>query len=89
MNGLRFRRNGRADDALLIQIAVLRRRLADADGFIGQRHVDRFRVRLGIHRHGADAHFLAGTNNAHRDFAAVRDKQFRKHSLFLSAGLTP
>ena len=53
----------RADDALLIQIAVLRRRLADADGFIGQRHVDRLRVRLGIHR---GAHQTAAARHPRR-----------------------
>ena len=68
---LRLRCDRRADDALLIQVAVLRRGLADADGLVCERHMDGFRIRLRIDRDGADAHLLAGADDAHRDLPAV------------------
>jgi hypothetical protein len=35
---------------------------------------------LGVHDHGLDAHFAAGALDAQRDFAAIGNEDFFKHS---------
>ena len=71
---------GRADDAVDLQIAVGARRRADADRFVGELHVERIHVRLGINRQRLDAEFLAGADDAERDFAAIGDQDFVEHA---------
>ena len=70
---------GRADDAIDLQITFRAWRRADANRFVGQLDVERIDIRLRINREGADAEFLAGANDAQRDFAAIRDEDFLKH----------
>ena len=70
----------RADDAIDLQITVGARGRADADRFVGQLHVERIDVRLGVDRQRADAEFLAGANDAERDFAAIGDEDFFEHA---------
>ena len=70
---------GRRNDRRDVQIAVRRRRRANADGFIGQPHVHGISVGSGVHRHGSDTHFAAGTVDAQRDFAPVGDQDLLEH----------
>ena len=70
---------GRAHDAIDLQITIGARRRADADRFVGQLHMERIDVRLGVNRERADAEFLAGANDAQRDFAAIGDQDFFEH----------
>ena len=79
MNGVGIGDGGRGDDRGLVEVAVARRRRADADGFVGKAHVHGFGIRGGVHRHGLDAHFTAGALNAKRDLAAVGDEDFFEH----------
>ena len=82
MNGIHLGRLGHGDDICDGQIgldrAVLNRTgpRADQIGFIRLEAVQRETVFLGINRHGADAHFGGGTENADGDFGAVGDKKF-------------
>ena len=69
----------RADDAVNPQVTVAARPRADADGFIGHLHVHGINVHFGINRHRADVHFLAGANDADRNFPAVGNENFFKH----------
>ena len=61
-----------------VQITARGAGRADADALVRQRHVQSVAVGLGKHRHGGDAHLLAGADDAHGDLAAVGDQQFGK-----------
>jgi hypothetical protein len=41
--------------------------------------MQRVLIGLGENRHGADAEFLAGANDAESDFPAIRDEDLSKH----------
>ena len=58
------------------EIAFARWRRADGVGFLGQSQVQRGPIRVAINRHGSNAHFPAGTDDTHGDFAAIGDKNF-------------
>ena len=64
MDGLGVGYFGRADDGGNIQVAMDRRRRPDADGFVRQPHVFEIAVGFGIDRHGFNAEFPAGSQNA-------------------------
>src|SRR5690606_21897602 len=64
-----------------VQIAVAPRGGPDADGFIGQAHVLGLAVGLGMHDHGLDAQFAAGTQDPKGDFAAIGDQDFFEHGV--------
>ena len=81
VDGLRIGHFRRADDGGDVQIALRRRRRADAHRFVGQLDVFGVGVGLGMHRHGLDAHFAAGALDAQGDFAAVGDQDFFKHAV--------
>ena len=67
---------GGADDALLIQIAVRGFCPADAHRLVRQGHMEGIPVRLRIHRHRGNAHFLAGPDDPDRDLAPVGNENF-------------
>ena len=62
-----------------VEIAVARRRRADADRFVGQPHMHGVAVGGRMHRHGLDAHLAAGAMDAERDLAAVGDQDLVEH----------
>ena len=84
MNRLRAGDERRAQDASGVQIALRRARGTDAVGFVGKHGVQAAAVGFGINRDRGDAHLLAGADDAHRDLAAVRDQDLRKHQLCFS-----
>jgi len=61
------------DDTVHVEIAVDSRRRADGHGFVSQGDVEGSPVRLGIDSDGGYAHFAAGPDDPHGDFAAVGD----------------
>ena len=71
---------GGGNDGRHIQIALRQARRANADGFIGKANVQRVAVRLAIDSDRANAEFPAGVENAQRDFAAIGNQYFTKHS---------
>ncbi len=79
MNRIRIADLRGADDAVDLQIALVARAGADADGLVGELHVERIHVGLGINGEGLDALLLAGADDAQGDFAAVRDEDFLEH----------
>ena len=79
VDGLGMGGNGRADNALGVQIAFLGFRFANTDSLISQRHMQGFPVGFGIHRHSGDAHFLTGPDDPDGDLAPVGDQNFREH----------
>jgi len=66
-------------DCRNVEIAVFRRRRADADAFVGKTHMHGVGVGGRMHRDGFDAELLAGAQHAKRDFAAVGDEDFIEH----------
>ena len=62
-----------------VEIAVARRRRADADALVGEPHVHGVGVGGRMHRDGGDAEFLAGAQDAQRDLAAVGDQDLVEH----------
>jgi len=73
---------GGRDDRRDVQVGFGCRGRADADGFVGQRQVHQFPIRGGVNRHGLDAQFLAGTQDAQGDLAAVGDQDFFQRRSF-------
>ena len=71
MDGLGAGYQRRGDYAVLVQIALRRVAGADAVAFVGHGHVEHVLVSFGIHRHGGDAHLLAGADYPDGDLAAV------------------
>lgn len=72
----------RFDDLVGQQIGLGGGRRADMDGFIGHQHMRRAGVGIGIDRDGLDAHLLGRPHDTARNFATVRDQDFRYHSDF-------
>ena len=79
MDGIHVRDLGGADDPIGAEIGVRALVAADADGFVGELHVERLHVGLGIDGEGLDAHLAASADNAEGDFAAVGDEDFLDH----------
>ena len=70
-----------ADDIDDVAVAVFASSRPDADVLVGKRYVQGAGIGLGVDSHGRDAHFLAGADDAQRDFAAVGNEDFLEHSL--------
>ena len=64
----------RGDDRRDVEIALRRRRRADAHRLVRERDVLRVAVRLGVHDHRLDAELAACALHAQRDLAAVGDQ---------------
>ncbi len=62
-----------------VEIAVLRRRRADADALVGKAHMHGVGVGGGMHGDRRDAELLAGAQHAQRDFAAIGYEDFVEH----------
>ena len=77
------------DDARDVQVALRRRRRADADALVGEPHMHRVGVGGRVHRDRLDAEFLAGAQHAQRDLAAIGDQDLGEHrGRFRTASLT-
>ena len=89
VDGIAGRAFGRRHEQLGPQIAVTRRRRADADGARGQAGRKAAAIRLGHGHHAFEPQRLAGVDHAHRDLAAVGDQDAlerpRRHQLRLLA----
>ena len=74
MNRLRVGDFGRADDRGNVQVALRRRRRADAYRLVGKPHVFGIRVGFRVDDDGLDGQLAARTLDAQRDFAAIGDQ---------------
>ena len=70
---------GGGQDRRDVEVAVARRRRADADAFVGQADMHRVGIGGGMHRHRAYAELAAGAQHAQRDLAAVGDQDLVEH----------
>ena len=82
MDGLSAGDLAGGDDRGDVQIALRRRRRADADAFVGKTNVHGLGVGLGVDGDRGDAHLLARAVNAQRDLAAVGDEDFFEHARY-------
>ena len=80
MDGFHIRNFRGTDDPVDLEIAFRTGRFANADRFIRQLDVERIGVGLGVDGHTADAEFLAGADDAHRNFTPVGNQNFVKHA---------
>ena len=62
-----------------VEIAVLRRRRADADAFVGKPHMHGVGVGGGMHRDGTDTEFLARAQNPQGNLAAIGYQDLVEH----------
>ena len=82
-------RQRRLDDRIAAQVAVLGRRAADVDRLVGQRHVARAAVGVGIDGHGRHPHPAAAVHDAAGDLAAVGDQDLAEHGVPLVTAQDP
>ena len=71
-----------------VEIAVLRRRRADADALVGEPDMHGVGVGGRVHGDRRDAELLAGAEHPERDLAAVGDEDFVEHCAGLPPSLT-
>ena len=69
------------DDGGNVEIAVARRRRADAHALIGQAHMHGLLVGGRMDGDGRDAELAAGAQDAQGDFAAIGDEDLVEHRL--------
>ena len=62
-----------------VEVAVARRRRADADALVGEAHMHGVGVGGRMHGDRRDAELLAGAQDAQRDLAAIGDQDFLEH----------
>ena len=79
VDGLGAGLHGGLQDALPLQIAVLRRVAADVHRFIAGMHMGRVGVGVREHRHGAHTHAAGSRGDAAGDFASVGDQDLAEH----------
>ena len=79
MDAVRARRFGRGDQRIDAQIALGGRRRADPVRLVGEPHMQRLRVCVGIDRDRAQAEPLGGADDAAGDFAAIGDQDGCEH----------
>ena len=77
---------GGRDEARNVEVGLARRRRPDADVVVGEAHVQRFAVGLGVDGDRLHAELAARADDAQRDLAAVRDEDFLEHAGRGSAG---
>ena len=76
-----------SNDFFSQQVALAAWRRTDVDGFICELNMPRIFIGVGIHRHRLDAHFLGRSNDTARNFTAVGNEDFGKHSYFFAVKL--
>src|SRR5581483_4427353 len=81
MDGVRAGDVRRADDVGRVQVAVFGSGRADADGLIGQMHVQGLGIGGRMHRDRLDLEFLARPNDPHGDLAAISYQYLFEHGV--------
>ena len=73
------------EDPLGVEVALGGGLAPEGVGLVGEAHVQRLPVELGVHRHRGDAHLLAGADDADGDLAPVGDEDLGEHAIWLLA----
>jgi hypothetical protein len=79
MDGVDVRDFRGADDGGNVQIAARALGRPDANGFVGEAHVQAVAVGFRINGDGADSQVLARADDAHRNLATIGDQDFLEH----------
>ena len=80
MHRLRTGASGGIENALDNEVGFVDGCRADADSLVGETHMPRIGVGLGIHGNRADTHASCRSDDTAGDFAAIGDENFCKHS---------
>src|SRR5262249_38427702 len=72
-------RRGGGDERRDVQVAVRGRRRPEANGTVGEPHMQRVGVRRRVDRDSFTAELVERTNDAHRDLTAVRYEDTPEH----------
>ncbi len=67
------------DDRLDIEIALRRKRRADANGLVGHFHMQRIGIRIRIDRHSGDTEFTRSADDPASYFPAIGNQYLLKH----------
>ena len=70
---------GGRDDLRDVEVALPRRRRADADRLVGELHVQRLGVGRRVHRDRLEAHLATCADDTQRDLTAIGDQDFLEH----------
>src|SRR4029077_2336543 len=73
---------GGVDDAIDAEVAFARRARSNRNRLVGETHVQRGAIALGIDGDRGNAHLPARTDDSNGDFAPVRDENFVQSFLF-------
>ena len=87
MDGVDVGNFSSGDDGGNIQVAFGKAGWPDADGFVGKANMERVAVGFTVDGDGAHAELAAGVQDAQRNFSAIGNQYFTKHSYPLAAGL--
>jgi hypothetical protein len=79
MNRINVEDFGGSDDLRDVQVALRRRRRADAPSLVRELDVQGVAVGLGMHGDGFDAEFTTGPDDPAGDFTTIGDKDFFEH----------
>ena len=81
MHGFRTRRLAGGNDGVGVEVALRRRRRAEAHGLVGVEHRPREAVGIRIDGDRGDAHAAARADHTRGDLAAVRDEELFEHAI--------
>ncbi len=81
MDGLNIGDFSSADDRRNVEIAIVETWRTDADGFVGESHMQRVTIGLAVNGDRLDAQLLAGTNHPQGDFPSIRNQDLFKHEI--------
>ena len=83
------RRLDGVEDCLGVQVALGGGSAAQRVGLVGQTHVQRVSVEIGVDRHRTDAQVTAGPDDTNGDFATVGDQDLVEHAIWWQMRGTP
>ena len=81
MDGLGAGLAGGLDDAVGQQVGLSAGGCANVHGLVGQLHMARFLVRIGVDRNGLDAHGAGSGDHTACNLAAISNQDFAEHGL--------
>ena len=79
MDGVDVGNFGSGDDGGNVEVAVGGARRANADGFVGEAHVQRVAIGFAIDGDGTNSEFTARVEHAQSNFTAIGNQDLTKH----------
>ena len=79
MNGVCIGDLSSRDDMRDVEVGTGRRRISDANRFVGKTNMKAVRICRGVNSDSSYAHFPAGAYNAQGDFAPIGNENLMEH----------